>query len=374
MRLIGCAGNADSRWTVKVVLLLALAILGAKESIGEDNEGLISFPDESDVCTFQPGWEGVCQSAASCSWTKLLIRKHYDIPHCEFIGTEPIVCCPKNLTGVELAIKLSEEVPSLHELTYHIHNGQPADLPFVAALGYSNQGSDKSAYKWHCGSILISHSYLLTAAHCVFNNNTIYFARMGHPDVPSVAHNGIHQYRQIEYLIKHPEYRSKEKQNDIALAKVMQPFIFVPEVNPVCLPNSLEDKDKILKLHIAGWGSTENMKKSNKLLWANVTTVPISKCREAYEQFPQVGSKITDQHYCAIGNNETDISDACWGDSGGPLFTSANISGTLKYQLIGIISKGVNCGSRYPGVYVYVGSYLDWIASHVKIEDVLKLL
>ncbi|KFB36764.1 AGAP000571-PA-like protein [Anopheles sinensis] len=159
-------------------------------------------------------------------------------------------------------------------------------------------------------------------------------------------------------------------ENDIAVAKVDMPFELNENVGLVCLPTSLEDKDEIMNLNVAGWGRTEKRKSSETLLRTNVTTVPIRKCRKEYELLnkrllrPQV---IRDTNYCAIGgaSNGIDIGDACERDSGGPLYTISNISGILKYQLIGIISYGVNCGSPWPGVYVRVSSYLDWIASYL---------
>lgn len=57
----------------------------------------------------------------------------------------------------------------------------------------------------------------------------------------------------------------------------------------------------------------------------------------------------------------------CYGDSGGGL-TYWHKS-TKGYQL-GIVSWGVECGSKRPGVYTKVASYLDWIDEQT--EDALK--
>ena len=45
-----------------------------------------------------------------------------------------------------------------------------------------------------------------------------------------------------------------------------------------------------------------------------------------------------------------DGKDSCQGDSGGPLVALEN----NRYALIGVVSYGYGCASRYPGVYTRV--------------------
>merc|ERR1712168_1406889 len=57
--------------------------------------------------------------------------------------------------------------------------------------------------------------------------------------------------------------------------------------------------------------------------------------------------------------------DSCQGDSGGPL----TVVEDGKYVLVGVVSYGPGCASKYPGAYARVQNYLDWIKNIVKDGD-----
>ena len=71
---------------------------------------------------------------------------------------------------------------------------------------------------------------------------------------------------------------------------------------------------------------------------------------------------ITKDLICAQDNNVTRRSDACHGDSGGPLLSCLGIE-----YLYGVVAFGrsVCGGSSAPGVYTSVYEHLDWIESIV---------
>ena len=62
------------------------------------------------------------------------------------------------------------------------------------------------------------------------------------------------------------------------------------------------------------------------------------------------------------------ITDSCIGDSGGPLQIPGLIDGTIKFVQHGIVSFGLKtCGVEgYPGVYVRLVYYLDWILDNMR--------
>ena len=109
---------------------------------------------------------------------------------------------------------------------------------------------------------------------------------------------------------------------------------------------------------IAGWGRTENGTMSKHLLYANLSIVDVEQCKQKNRK---LGFMITSQQLCAIQtDNATRPTDACKGDSGGPLIQYYN-----KYQdyvQTGIISFGDGCATPgIPGAYARVDQFIDWI-------------
>lgn len=56
-------------------------------------------------------------------------------------------------------------------------------------------------------------------------------------------------------VLKHPEYKSSTKKNDIALIKVSEPLKFDENLRPACLRTDLSDVSPDVELFVTGWGS-----------------------------------------------------------------------------------------------------------------------
>lgn len=99
---------------------------------------------------------------------------------------------------------------------------------------------------------------------------------------------------------------------------------------------------------------------SDWLLKANVSSVPLKKCKSEYVDR---GLTITIEKTQVCALNTEIFSDTCQGDSGGPMTYSAN----GQHYLYGITSYGLGCGSVLPSIYTRVDEYLEWIDNQMNL-------
>lgn len=57
-------------------------------------------------------------------------------------------------------------------------------------------------------------------------------------------------------MIKHPNYSTATKKNDIALLRLTRRIIFAPNIRPACLEMELRDHLRHVELNVTGWGTT----------------------------------------------------------------------------------------------------------------------
>ncbi|XP_044252710.1 serine protease persephone-like isoform X1 [Tribolium madens] len=328
---------------------------------------------------------GLCVAITNCPSALESVKKQgsHSLKRCGFEGFTEIVCCPNDLRHAttenpddatdeekkpeirgpdigrksqKACDKYSKNVPIA--LSYHIVGGENAEkgeFPHMAALGFYIK--EDKVYRFDCGGTLISNYYIVTAAHCIITvqQNEVKIARLGVIEIPASIEQPDSQldYNVVNVTV-HKEYKWKEKFNDIALVKLERKVTFTESIRPACLYTRSDDPER---LFVTGWGSVSlGGERSSILQKAILNPVPVQECNSTYAN--RTNRKIIKMQICAADSK----SDACQGDSGGPLQTQGNRS---LWTIVGVTSYGIGCGSRYPGIYTRISSYVDWIEERV---------
>ncbi|XP_037792782.1 clotting factor B-like [Penaeus monodon] len=251
-----------------------------------------------DQCQPKGGGQGECRELFSCLSVARNIRRA--TPNiCSFRGHAPIVCCPKatatheepgrnasftppGISAPKLDFACGRRSKQKHSLAGDVVGGvesMPNSWPWMAILGRLEA---RGRVTWFCDGVLISPSFVLSAAHCAAKSSV------------DVVRVGAHDLRQrgaaqedlpVEKVILHPDYAFPSSSHDLVLLRLLRPVTLGPHVTPACLPWTAQDAPDLSgrRLILTGWGAMEfDGEMSNVLREVTVEVFPASKCASAY--------------------------------------------------------------------------------------------
>jgi secreted trypsin-like serine protease len=255
------------------------------------------------------------------------------------------------------------------ELSPRVIHGVDAKVgqfPFLAALLDTQDLQEKDAFQAQfCGATLTSPTTLVTAAHCVVDQKT--GEQTSAADISAGFTRNLDSASirivQIKDVIVHPKYDIETSENDIAVLTLTAPVTDIPVLNP--LVPELADEYTVAgnAAQVAGWGNivVTGNKYPTVFQVGDLVLFPDSSCGGGKRNivngvtFNGFSSREVNNNLmiCAAGiNSSKEIVDACQGDSGGPLIAT----GSAGPRLVGVVSWGEDCASKYPGVYSRVSA------------------
>lgn len=203
-----------------------------------------------------------------------------------------------------------------------------------------------------CGATAISNVWILTAAHC-FSSQGPTAAALGLEVLVGAWYLPMELGARLEIcdVVAHPDFDSASLINDVALVRVCEPH-YMPTA---ALPTSASDDGPNVSAEAVGWGLNRNSTFSGEQHVARIAVQEQRIC-DIYAESEFVFYPYDHNlQRCAGG-----ISDACAGDSGGPLYNGDTV--------IGITSFGDSpCELPAPGYYARVLAYVPWIQAKTGI-------
>ncbi len=249
----------------------------------------------------------------------------------------------------------------------------PGTYSFLVALldtqRYSSQGAFQAQF---CGGTLTTASTIVTAAHCVVDQKS---GAHTQPAAVLVAlgrslKDASLRVVPVSAVTVHPTYSISTGDNDVAVLTLTSPQTDITPLTPVNSGDAPSVDAAGNHVQVVGWGTISTFSKSfpDTFRVGDLVLLPSATCGQGQNTTVNGVSFIAynpgeanpTTMLCAVGTTGTGaIIDSCSGDSGGPLIYGDGANA----KLVGIVSWGLNCATRHPGVYTRVTAMSDFLIS-----------
>lgn len=228
--------------------------------------------------------------------------------------------------------------------------------------------------KQFCGGSIISRTWILTAAHCLYDGVSLRNLRVLSGQAALNTRRLSNNLSTVKTIEIHDLYNPVTLENDLALIQLTNPLVLQPEFVEIIQIPSIKPLQASVG-RISGWGYAwpndgylpgipvpGQIAYPSNLMGGEVSILSDFTCLTSLgDEYNQTAM------LCAQGgvNDQGIVVDTCYGDSGGPL--AVNSAGI--WMLSGITSWGIGCGWETPGVYTNVASYKSWIDARINLKS-----